>query len=165
MNPGTAALARGLETLAALARETAARDGLGVVRLAELIGVDKSQMSRTLATLEEHGFVRRDPETLAYRLGWRLFGLAAQAAEHTIVAAQTMALGARIAAEAIGVPLATIHRQPTTMRSVSLRSTTSPLASMLEKAFRSATMRAMRCAPDTDSSISALKSSSTKSRS
>src|SRR5581483_7069910 len=50
-------------------------------------GVDKSQMSRTLATLEERGFVGRDPETLSYRLGWRLFALAARAAEQTIVAA------------------------------------------------------------------------------
>jgi IclR family KDG regulon transcriptional repressor len=97
VNPGTAALARGLEALEVLAREPVARDGLGVLRLADLVGADKSQMSRTLATLEEHGFVLRDPETLAYRLGWRLFGLAAQAAEQTIVASAPPVLRSLVA--------------------------------------------------------------------
>lgn len=86
MNPGTAALGRGLEVLCALG-EPAAADGLGVVALAELVGGDKSQLSRTLKTLEEHGFVHRDPETLAYRLGWRLFALAGRVAEARLVAA------------------------------------------------------------------------------
>ena len=79
MNPGTAGLARGLEVLAALAEPEAAIQGLGVVRLAALVGGDKSQVSRTLATLAEQGFVERDPETMAYRLGWRVFALASQA--------------------------------------------------------------------------------------
>src|SRR4051812_8694829 len=85
MNPGTAALARGLDVLAALA-EPAHPDGLGVVALTEIVGGDKSQVSRTLATLEERGFVERNRETLAYRLGWRLFGLAARVAESRLVA-------------------------------------------------------------------------------
>jgi IclR family KDG regulon transcriptional repressor len=87
MNPGTAALERGLDVLCALAEEPAARDGLGVVALAELVGGDKSQLSRTLRTLEEHGFVERDRETLAYRLGWRLFAVAARVGESHLVAA------------------------------------------------------------------------------
>src|SRR2546423_6690203 len=87
MNPGTAALARGLGVLCALAENPAARDGLGVVALAELVGGDKSQLSRTLRTLEEHGFVARDGETLAYRLGWRLFAVAARVGESQLVAA------------------------------------------------------------------------------
>ena len=41
------------------------------MRLAELVGSDKSQTSRTLATLAEHGLVERDPDTLAYRVGWQ----------------------------------------------------------------------------------------------
>src|SRR5204863_773969 len=72
MNPGTAALGRGLDVLCALA-EPEAGEGLGVVALAELVGGDKSQLSRSLKTLEERGLVERDPDTLAYRLGWRLF--------------------------------------------------------------------------------------------
>ena len=77
MNPGTAALTRGLGVLELLA-DDAAGSGLGVVRLAALLGDDKSQVSRTLQTLAEHGYVERDPDSLAYRLGWRVFALAAR---------------------------------------------------------------------------------------
>ena len=87
VNPGTAALVRGLDVLCALSDDPDARDGLGVVALAELVGGDKSQLSRTLQTLEEHGFVGRDPETLAYRLGWRLFAVAARVGERQLLAA------------------------------------------------------------------------------
>ena len=87
MNPGTAALSRGLDVLAALADDPAARDGLGVVALAELLDADKSQLSRTLRTLEERGFVERDAETLAYALGWRVFALAARVGQSRLVAA------------------------------------------------------------------------------
>ena len=80
MNPGTSGLARGLAVLQALAGPEAASGGLGVVRLAELIGSDKSQTSRTLATLAEHGLVERDPDTLSYRIGWQVFALAARRA-------------------------------------------------------------------------------------
>lgn len=81
MNPGTAALTRGLDALALLADAGRAPDGLGVTQLAELLGSDKSQISRTLQTLAEHGFVGRDPETHAYRLGWRVFALAGRGGE------------------------------------------------------------------------------------
>jgi IclR family KDG regulon transcriptional repressor len=82
MNPGTSGLARGIAVLQALAgQEAASRGGLGVVRLAEVVGSDKSQTSRTLATLAEHGLVERDPETLSYRIGWQVFALAARAGE------------------------------------------------------------------------------------
>jgi IclR family transcriptional regulator, KDG regulon repressor len=96
VHPGTAGLARGLAVLEALADEPAAREGLGVVRLAELVGGEKSQLSRTLQTLEEHGLVRRDPETLAYRLGWRLFGLAARVSEAQLLAAAPPVLRALV---------------------------------------------------------------------
>jgi IclR family KDG regulon transcriptional repressor len=87
VNPGTAALARGLSVLCALADDPSASGGLGVVALAELVGGDKSQLSRTLRTLEEHGFVERDADTLAYRLGWRLFAVAARVGESQLLAA------------------------------------------------------------------------------
>jgi DNA-binding IclR family transcriptional regulator len=86
VNPGTAGLARGLAVLCALADEPAARDGLGVVRLSELVGADKSQLSRTLQTLEQHGFVAREADSLAYRLGWRLYALAARVGESRLLA-------------------------------------------------------------------------------
>jgi len=84
---GTGGLGRGLDVLVALAEPEAVLDGLGVVRIAELVGAEKSQISRTLQALDERGFVRRDPETLAYRLGWRLFGLAARVADERLVVA------------------------------------------------------------------------------
>jgi IclR family KDG regulon transcriptional repressor len=62
-------------------------NGLGVVALTELVDGDKSQLSRTLATLESRGLVVRDAETRAYRLGFRLFALAAPVAESRLLAA------------------------------------------------------------------------------
>src|SRR5680860_1175532 len=53
--------------------------GLGVVRLAQLTGGDKGQVSRLLTTLAEQGLVERDADTRSYRLGWQLFALAARA--------------------------------------------------------------------------------------
>lgn len=97
MNPGTAALSRGLDVLVALAEPGAARDGLGVARLTELIGADKSQLSRTLATLDEQGFVTRDSDTLTYRLGWRLYSLAARAGDAPLIAAARPVLLALVA--------------------------------------------------------------------
>jgi DNA-binding IclR family transcriptional regulator len=51
------------------------------------VGGDKSQLSRTLRTLEERGFVERDADTRAYRLGSRIHVLAARVAESRLIAA------------------------------------------------------------------------------
>jgi IclR family KDG regulon transcriptional repressor len=81
-------LRRGLRVLEALDSEEArSAGGLGVLRLAELLGQDKSQVSRTLRTLDEHGFVDRNPGTRAYRLGWTLLGVAARAGDAPLVSA------------------------------------------------------------------------------
>ncbi len=42
-------------------------------------------MSRALQVLDELGYVERDCETLAYRLGWYVFGLAARAADSRLL--------------------------------------------------------------------------------
>src|SRR2546422_2763629 len=47
----------------------------------------RSQVSRTLKVLADHGLVDRNAETLAYRLGWRFFALAAHAGEDRLAAA------------------------------------------------------------------------------
>ena len=75
-------LRRGLNILIALASDEARQNaGLGVVRVAALVDSDKSQVSRSLKTLAEYGLVERDDQTLAYRLGWRLFAIAGSAGD------------------------------------------------------------------------------------
>ncbi|MEX2613043.1 MAG: IclR family transcriptional regulator [Gaiellaceae bacterium] len=69
---------------------------LGVTRVSELVGREKSQVSRTLKVLADLGLVERDPETLAYRLGWRLFTLAAVAGEQRLASAAPRCLGALV---------------------------------------------------------------------
>jgi IclR family KDG regulon transcriptional repressor len=79
-------LRRELAILMVLGGEEAVEDGgLGVVRIADLIGREKSQVSRTLKVLAESGFVDRDTTTLQYRLGWRFFALAARAGEQRLL--------------------------------------------------------------------------------
>jgi IclR family KDG regulon transcriptional repressor len=80
-------LGRALDVLLALGGDGTASDGgLGVVRLSELLGREKSQVSRTLKALAARGFVDRDPDTLEYRLGWRLYTLAARTARSRLLA-------------------------------------------------------------------------------
>ncbi|HZO49966.1 MAG TPA: IclR family transcriptional regulator [Gaiellaceae bacterium] len=80
-------LRRGIEILLALGGDDAVdAGGLGVQRVAELVGREKSQVSRTLRTLAEYGLVDRDARTRAYRLGPRLFALGTRALEPKLVA-------------------------------------------------------------------------------
>lgn len=80
-------MGRALDVLLTLgADEAADNGGLGVVRVAELLDREKSQVSRTLKTLAEHGFVDRDPDTLEYRLGWQLYTLAARTGHSRLLA-------------------------------------------------------------------------------
>jgi IclR family KDG regulon transcriptional repressor len=82
-----ATLGRALDILDLLGGdEAAANGGLGVVRIAGLLGREKSQVSRTLRTLSARGFVDRDPDTREYRLGWRLYGLAARTGRSRLLA-------------------------------------------------------------------------------
>jgi len=84
---GGSGLLRGLAVLQALGSvEALEQGGLGVVRVAALVGSHKSQVSRTLTTLAEEGFVERSADR-SYRLGWRLYGLAAQAGDRRLLAA------------------------------------------------------------------------------
>jgi len=58
-----------------------------VTRIAGLIGSDKSQVSRSVRILAEHGLVDRDPETLGYRLGWRVLAMAGHSSRARLLAA------------------------------------------------------------------------------
>jgi DNA-binding IclR family transcriptional regulator len=60
---------------------TLASGPLGVQAVAEALDVEKTQVSRTLKVLFEEGFAERDPQSLEYRLGWRLYALAGAAGD------------------------------------------------------------------------------------
>lgn len=82
----SAGLRRDLELLEVLGSpESVAAGGLGVNRIAQLVGRDKGQVSRTLATLADSGLVARDQLTLSYRLGYQLYALAARTLESRLV--------------------------------------------------------------------------------
>lgn len=76
---------RSVDILFALGDAGAAGRDLGVSEIARLVGREKSQVSRALKTLAALGLVDRDVDTLAYRLGWRLFTLAESAGHHRLV--------------------------------------------------------------------------------
>jgi IclR family transcriptional regulator, KDG regulon repressor len=79
---GGSGLRRGLRALDLLAEDDG---GLGVVDVAKRLGVDKSQASRMLRTLADHGLAERDPDSRAYRLGPRLFAYAALVSERRLL--------------------------------------------------------------------------------
>ena len=82
----SAGLSRDLEVLEVLGTPEALRyHGLGVNRVAELTARDKGQISRTLATLADAGFVQRDRSTGRYRLGFQLYALASRTTEARLV--------------------------------------------------------------------------------
>src|SRR5918994_7826206 len=81
---GAGSLRRGLRALELLAHDDG---GLGVVDVARRLGVDKSQASRTLRALADHGLAERDPATRAYRLGPRVFAYAALVSERRLLRA------------------------------------------------------------------------------
>jgi len=84
---GEMRLERMIDILTALGEPESTRDGgLGVVRIAQLVGREKSQVSRALRTLDQAGLVERDEATREYRLGWRLFALAARGADQRLLA-------------------------------------------------------------------------------
>ncbi|MFC7343843.1 IclR family transcriptional regulator [Saccharopolyspora griseoalba] len=58
---------------------------LRVQSVAEALGKEKTQVSRTLKVLSEGGFVERDPDTMEYRLGWQLFALAGGASDSRLL--------------------------------------------------------------------------------
>ena len=81
-------LRRAVALLLALASDEAlAAGGMGVTGLTELLGDEKSRVSRTLHTLQEYGLVEREPDTLAYRIGWRVYALADRAGNAALLAA------------------------------------------------------------------------------
>ncbi len=103
-------LRRGLQILLALGSEAAlAEGGLGVTRIAALTGHEKSQVSRTLATLSEYGLVERSPEARGFRLGWACFALAERAGEPRLVEDARIALAQLVEAAGETAHLSALH--------------------------------------------------------
>lgn len=77
---------RALEVLRALGAESAsANGGVSVTRLSELLGHDKSQISRALTVLAGEGFAERVPGRREYRLGWEIYTLASGSERNPLV--------------------------------------------------------------------------------
>lgn len=77
-------LARDIGILEVLA-EAEAPEGLGVVRVAAALGRDKATVSRAMSTLADAGILSRDEDSRLYRIGPKIFALAALTAEMTLV--------------------------------------------------------------------------------
>lgn len=77
---------RGIEVLLSLGSDEAVKQGgMGVTRISEMLGREKSQVSRALKALAEYGLVERNRDALTYRLGWRVYALAQLAGEPRIL--------------------------------------------------------------------------------
>jgi IclR family acetate operon transcriptional repressor len=72
----SAGLRRGLEILGLF---SVARPALGVSEVARELGVHKSRVHRALTTLEDMGYVRREPATRRYALGFKALEIGALA--------------------------------------------------------------------------------------
>lgn len=93
-------LRRGLEILNLL-RESAWRQdvrGWGNNRIAEHLGADKSQVSRTLRVLVEEGLVTRDEQTRSYSLGVEAYSLGMRAADQHLMRASAYVVRKAVAA-------------------------------------------------------------------
>lgn len=75
-NDSLSSVIRALDVL-----RTLGQGPLRVQAVAQAVGKEKTQVSRTLKVLAEAGFAERDPGTMEYRLGWQLFALASAAGE------------------------------------------------------------------------------------
>jgi DNA-binding IclR family transcriptional regulator len=73
-----ASVARAMHVLEAFAGQP---EGVALSRLATKLGYGKASLSKILATLAREGFVRQDPLTGRFHLGWRLLALAFSHAE------------------------------------------------------------------------------------
>lgn len=180
-------MSRAAASLIALgSSEALQRDGLGVVRLAELTGGDKGQLSRLLATLAEYGLIERDADTRGYRLGWQLFALAARAGDHRmlslsrpLLAGLVDQLGERASLSVLrGAEVLTLHSQPSPRavqtvgwvgRTVPAFCTSSGRALLLD--HRRADLVALftgipftRCGPNSPSNVAALQARIAASR-
>jgi IclR family KDG regulon transcriptional repressor len=74
-----ASVDKALELLELMAEQP----NLGVTEIADLAGSSKSQVFRLLHTLEQRGFVRKDPTTRTYAIGYRCLYIGERGARQT----------------------------------------------------------------------------------
>src|SRR3990167_8220849 len=79
-----ASVSRAMRVLEAFAGHP---EGVALSRLAAKLGYGKASLSKILGTLAREGFVRQDPLTARFHLGWRLLALAFGHAERVGIAA------------------------------------------------------------------------------
>lgn len=77
-------LARDVQILEILSGKDVPLDGYGVVAMARATGRDKAAVSRAMATLADAGLLSRNPETNNYRIGHRIFAMAARSSDATL---------------------------------------------------------------------------------
>lgn len=100
MRRDSTTLRRGIEILMVLQRAATveANRGWRNQRIADFLGLDKSQVSRTLSVLQDAGLVVRDPELRTYRLSSQVFSLGMRAGDQ-----QLMRMGAPVIREVVRV--------------------------------------------------------------
>jgi len=76
----SAGLRRGLEILSLFSDD---RPELGISEVAREMGVHKSRVHRAIKTLEDMCYLRRDPKTRRYCLGYKAFEIGALAGRHS----------------------------------------------------------------------------------
>lgn len=74
--PTTSPISAVARTMAILELISERPKGAGVTALASRLGIGKSTVSRVLSTLEDNGYVVRDPISLTYQVSLRFCGLA-----------------------------------------------------------------------------------------
>lgn len=97
MSTDSSTLRRGIEVLMALQQGTI-EGGWGNNKIAEFLGADKSQISRTLKVLVQTGLVERDARTRVYRLGSGAYSIGMRAADQHL-----MRIGAPIVRQVVRV--------------------------------------------------------------
>lgn len=82
---GVKSLVKALDILECVADSP---DGAGVSEVSLRLGINKASVSKMLSTLATRRFVRKDPETRRYRLGYRLVELSARLIESIDIRAE-----------------------------------------------------------------------------
>ena len=82
-------VARALDIIALV---SASRTGLGVTEIASQMDINKSSVFRTLATLEQYGYIEQNAETGRYRIGYAFLDVSSKLLDSLDVRAEAQAV-------------------------------------------------------------------------